>query len=283
MKKRIIYILLFSVFILPGLFCSEAKYQKRTAIIYAFKAEGELLRENMDVEDSLIFCGRTFWMGELEENEVIVVNSGVGMTNSAMTTQLIIDEFKPERIIFTGICGGIDPDNDIGDIVIPEKWATHDYGYYGKDGFLIMPIRVKLPEKEKQDTLVFFEVDKGLLDKAEAVVSQAKKRFQKILDRTPQLKIGGVGVSGNSFIDQVEKREWLKEKLDAQIVDMESAAAVQVAKQNGIPILVVRSCSDLAGGSGSSTAEVEIGEFFKVAADNSAGFVLELLKELDSF
>jgi nucleoside phosphorylase len=43
---------------------------------------------------------------------------------------------------------------------------------------------------------------------------------------------------------------------------------------------VVRSCSDLAGGSGSSTAREEIGEFFEVAADNSASFVLEFLKQM---
>jgi adenosylhomocysteine nucleosidase len=78
----------------------------------------------------------------------------------------------------------------------------------------------------------------------------------------------------------VEKREWLREKFDAQIVDMESAAVVQVATLNSVPVLVVRSCSDLAGGSGSSTAQDELREFFEVAADNSASFVLELLNEL---
>jgi nucleoside phosphorylase len=55
---------------------------------------------------------------------------------------------------------------------------------------------------------------------------------------------------------------------------------VQAARVNGVPVLVVRSCSDLAGGSGSSTARDEIQEFFEVAADNSAGFVLEFLEQL---
>ena len=104
--------------------------------------------------------------------------------------------------------------------------------------------------------------------------------MKPILERIPKIKVGGKGVSGNSFIDQVEKRKELKEKFDAQIVDMESAAVVQVAILNKVPVLVVRSCSDLAGGSGSSTAQVEIEEFFEVAADNSASFVLELLKQL---
>ena len=61
---------------------------------------------------------------------------------------------------------------------------------------------------------------------------------------------------------------------------MESAAVVQVANANNVPVLVIRICSDLAGGSGSSTADKELEQFFKVAADNSAAFLLEVLKNI---
>jgi len=278
MKKR--FQLLYAVVFILFLSCCGKQcyvsYEERVAIMYAFPAEGQLLRSQMTLEDSLFSVGRVFWIGKITDKEVIVVNSDVGMTNAAMTTQLLIDRFKPKEIIFTGICGGIDPQNNIGDIVIPEFWVTHDYGLYDQDGFSPWPIRVHLPEKDKSDTLTFFTVYESLLKIAENV----KPELKPILGRTPKIKVGGNGTSGNSFIDQVEKREWLQEKLDAQIVDMESAAVVQVARINGVPVLVVRSCSDLAGGSGSSTARDEIQEFFKVAADNSASFVLELLKLL---
>lgn len=244
--------------------------------MYAFDAEGQLLRSQMSLEDSLFSVGRVFWIGKLEGRDVIVVNSDVGMTNAAMTAQLLIDKFKPKEIIFTGICGGINPENNIGDIVIPKFWVTHDYGLYDQEGFTPWPIRAHQPEKTKSDTLMFIPVDESLLRIAEKV----KPELKPILNRTPKIKVGGNGASGNSFIDQVEKREWLKERLDAQIVDMESAAVVQVARINGVPVLVVRSCSDLAGGSGSSTARDELREFFEIAADNSASFVLEFLKQL---
>jgi len=275
MKKRLQ--LLVAVSIILILFsCGRQCYEGRVAIVYAFHAEGQLLRSHMSLEDSLFSVGRVFWIGKIADKEVIVVNSDVGMTNAAMSTQLLIDRFKPNQIIFTGICGGIDPDNNIGDIVIPRFWVTHDYGLYNQEGFSPWPIRVHQPGKERSDTLMFFAVDEHLLKVAE----EAKPDLMPILDRTPKIKVGGNGASGNSFIDQVEKREWLKEKLDAQIVDMESAAVVQVARINGVPVLVVRSCSDLAGGSGSSTAKDEIQEFFEKAADNSASFVLEFLKQL---
>jgi adenosylhomocysteine nucleosidase len=193
-----------------------------------------------------------------------------------MTAQLLIDRYNPGEIIFTGICGGIDSSNHIGDIVIPDMWATHDYGYYGKDGFIPDSIYVALPGETKESGVLFFEVNKLLLEKASSAVQGVE--LKPIGERIPQIKIGGRGVSGNTFIDQKEKREFLKEKFGAQIVDMESAAVVQVANVNGIPVLVVRSCSDLAGGSGSETAGAELNEFFKVAANNSAEFVLEFLK-----
>lgn len=275
-KKTIFAIILFLVLIsfIPSLAGEKGKI----ALMYAFDQEGALLRSKLNLQDSIFVKGKVFWIGKLEGKEVIMVNSGVGMTNAAMTTQLLIDKYNPEEIVFTGICGGIDSTNQIGDIVIPERWATHDYGYYGKEGFLPDSIYVVLPGQEKESGVLFFEVDEPLLERAKEAGQALKLR--PVRERAPQVKTGGNGVSGNSFIDQKGKREWLKEKFEAEIVDMESAAVVQVANVNGVPVLVVRSCSDLAGGSGSSTAAEEIREFFKVAADNSASFVLELVKLL---
>ena len=277
MKKRIVFTWIL-LFVLVFFIQSTTQAKGEIALMYAFDQEGALLRSKLSLKDSIFVKGRVFWIGKLEGKEVVIVNSGVGMTNAAMTTQLLIDKYNPEEIIFTGICGGIDSSNHIGDIVVPERWATHDYGYYGKDGFIPDSIYVILPGQTKEAGVLFFEVDKALLEKGKSAGQNLK--LKPVGERMPQVKIGGKGVSGNSFIDQKEKRDYLKEKFDAQIVDMESAAVVQVANVNGIPVLVVRSCSDLAGGSGSATASNELRGFFKVAADNSASFVLELIKHL---
>jgi adenosylhomocysteine nucleosidase len=277
MKKRIVFTWIL-LFVLVFFIQSTTQAKGEIALMYAFDQEGALLRSKLSLKDSIFVKGRVFWIGKLEGKEVVIVNSGVGMTNAAMTTQLLIDKYNPEEIIFTGICGGIDSSNHIGDIVIPERWATHDYGYYGKDGFVPDSIYVILPGQTKEAGVLFFEVDKAVLEKGKLAGQNLK--LKPVGERMPQVKIGGKGVSGNSFIDQKEKRDYLKEKFDAQIVDMESAAVVQVANVNGIPVLVVRSCSDLAGGSGSATASDELRGFFKVAADNSASFVLELVKLL---
>jgi adenosylhomocysteine nucleosidase len=261
--------------------CQKTCQRPEVAILFAFGQEGELLRSKMELTDSLNFIGRIFWEGKLQGKEVVVVESGVGMTNAAMIAQLLIDKYSPEKIIFTGICGGIDPANQIGDVVIPGKWVTHDYGIYDKNGFSPESLRVMLPGESEKRYVMFFPVDRNLLKTADISAQKAREEFKSIGERVPQVRIGGVGASGNSFIDQKEKRTWLRERLDAQIVDMESAAVVQVANVNGVPILVIRSCSDLAGGSGSSTAHEELSQFFEVAADNSAILVLQLLSSMN--
>ena len=74
--------------------------------------------------------------------------------------------------------------------------------------------------------------------------------------------------------------ERLNQQFNASITDMESAAVVQVCHANGVPCLVVRAASDLAGGSDAESADQQLEQFFKVAGSNSAMFVIRLLGEL---
>jgi adenosylhomocysteine nucleosidase len=279
--KKSLFTSIFIILLVLSFSCEKAFHNPQVAILFAFEDEGRLLRSKMELTDSLNISGRIFWKGKLQGKNVVVVESGVGMTNAAMTTQLLIDKYLPEKILFTGICGAIDSANHIGDVVIPEKWVTHDYGIYNKDGFSPESLVVVLSGESEPKYAMFFSVDKNLLKIAEASAERVRDKFKSIGERIPQVRIGGIGASGNSFIDQKEKRGWLKEKFNAQIVDMETTGVVQVANINGVPILVIRSCSDLAGGSGSSTAQEELNQFFKVAADNSATFVLQFLSSMN--
>jgi adenosylhomocysteine nucleosidase len=115
---------------------------------------------------------------------------------------------------------------------------------------------------------------------AAAGLADSNIKLDSIGTRVPKLLIGGVGVSGDCFIDQVEKRLWLSEMFDALTTDMESSAVAQVCTVNGLPFIVFRSASDLAGGSGSESARQEIDQFFRVAAENSCKIVIRYLELL---
>ncbi len=249
-------------------------------ILYAFDAEGQLLMEKISIRENRTILGRPVISGELSGKNIVIAESGVGMTNAAMTAQKLIDEYQPEVIIFTGIAGAIDTSVHIGDIVVCESWITHDFGHHGADGFRPRGIKFYSPQPDSLVRRSHFPVDSSMyvaaVDLTEQIIS-----LQKIGDRKPQLLAGGIGVSGNSFIDNPEERIWLNETYKALITDMETAAVAQVCAVNDIPFIAFRSASDLAGGSGSESAREEMDEFFEIAAENSCLIVIRFLESIE--
>ena len=60
-------------------------------------------------------------------NRIVIAKSGVGKVNAAAATQKLIDTYKPDRIINTGVAGGVANDIELGEIVIASKLAYHDF------------------------------------------------------------------------------------------------------------------------------------------------------------
>lgn len=276
----------FGAFIISGIILialagcvTKTESPKPYLILYAFEAEGRLLAGQMEIEDSVRLLGRTVYEGTLSGKDVVLAESGVGMNNAAMTVEHMIDVFLPEAVIFTGIAGAVDTSVHIGDIVICRSWREHDYGYWGKDGFKPGPQDVFVPRVDSVTEIASYMADSALFALAGSLPEKTID-LVNIGDRKPNITVGGVGVSGNTFIDSREKRIWLDETFDALITDMESSAVGQVCTVNGVPFIVFRSASDLAGGSGSETANSELEQFFRVAADNSSRVVMEFLSDL---
>jgi adenosylhomocysteine nucleosidase len=259
---------------------SKTEAPKPYLILYAFEAEGRLLAGQMEIADSTRLLGRMVYEGTLSGKDVVLAESGVGMNNAAMTVQQMIDVYYPRAVIFTGIAGAVDTSVHIGDIVICRTWRDHDYGYWGKDGFRPTRQGIFDPRVDSVTMTTAYMTDSAMLAVAEDLPNRPIQ-LANIGERKPNIMVGGVGVSGNAFIDSREKRLWLNETFDALITDMESSAVGQVCTVNGVPFIVFRSASDLAGGSGSETANSELEQFFTVAADNSSRLVKEFLTDLD--
>ena len=261
----------FIVFVVAIILYSAAPAEESViGLMFAFPEEGELLKQKLELTDSVKLAERIFYSGRLAGHQIVLVESGVGLVAAAMTTQLLIDRFKPENILFSGICGAVSSEYRIGDIAVPYKWIIHDFGVYDSSGFRLA--------QNQDKRFIYYAADPNLLSLAGESAKQ-NLGFHKIDSRIPAIRFSKIGSSGNSFIDQAQKRQWLK-GVGIEIVDMESGAVVQVANANLVPVLVIRSCSDLAGGSGSSTALKELEEFFKVATENSAIFLVEILKRI---
>ena len=79
--------------------------------------------ENKREEQRLL---RSFVTGEYAGLTVTAVIGGVGKVNGAITAQSLIQNFGVEKIIFTGLAGGLDETIQIGDVVIGAEILHHD-------------------------------------------------------------------------------------------------------------------------------------------------------------
>ncbi len=273
----------------------------RVAIVSAFEPEWIALQEDLADRQEYAINGRTYLTGRFAGKDVVMFLSGVSMVNAAMTTQSALDQFVITSVVFSGIAGGVDPDLNIGDVVIAEEWGQYLEAIFAReteDGFVIPPffgnqefpgygmivprsLRVTRNGGEGPESRFWFPADPALLAAAREVAASLDLRDcaeeNKCLSRPPKIVVGGNGVSGQAFVDNAAFREYVHETFKARVLDMESAAVAHVAYTNGVPFLAVRSLSDLAGGGEGAN---EMGTFMALASTNSAAVVKAILAEL---
>jgi adenosylhomocysteine nucleosidase len=249
----------------------EKSSEPVTAILGAFEQEIILLEDKLtDAQDRTIEEIR-FVSGKLRGKKVVIAYTGIGKVNAAMTTTLLIEHFKPDKVIFTGIAGAVNRQLQPGDIVIAEKTAHHDMGTVWPEGLFHKGVKNRLSGWENP---VFFETDKQLLKLAERAAQQVDLRSIRIISgqRSPKV-VKGVVVTGDAFIASAEKCAELRKKLNADAVEMEGAAVAQLCFQRGIGYLVIRSISDNAD----EGAVLDKQTFYLLAAKNSSSLVIEML------
>ena len=111
----------------------------RIGIVSAFGEEAAILVRETRGARTWTINGNRFTTGTLRGNLVVIVLSGVSMINAAMTTQTLIDHFRIERLVMSGISGGIDPAHRVGDVLVPETWAMPMEVYWHHDSSLPAP------------------------------------------------------------------------------------------------------------------------------------------------
>jgi len=249
----------------------EVSSEPITAILGAFEREITLLEDKLiDTQEQRIE-GIKFVSGKLSGKRVVIAFTGIGKVNAAMTTTLLIEHFKPDNVIFTGIAGAVNQQLQPGDIVIAEKTAHHDMGTIWPEGLFHKGMKNRLDGWENP---VFFDADERLLRLAERAAEQVELSSIQIISgqRTPKV-VKGIVVTGDAFIASTDKCIELRKKLGADAVEMEGAAIAQICYQRGIGYLVIRSISDNAD----EGAVLDKQTFYIMAAKNSSSLVIELV------
>ncbi|MFS0727730.1 5'-methylthioadenosine/adenosylhomocysteine nucleosidase [Paenibacillus sp. 1P07SE] len=225
----------------------------KIGIIGAMNEEIELLHKQAVNERVIEKAGIVLHEGLLRGKPVVYGKSGVGKVNAAVCTQVLIDQ-GVDCIWFTGVAGALDPQLEIGDIVISTSSAQHDMD--------VSPLgfeRGVIPFQQLSD----FPADARLV---EIAVQAAEQLF-------PGRYRKGRVLSGDQFIASRETVRQLHEEMHGVCTEMEGAALAQVCAMNGIPYVVIRSISDKADGS----AHVNFPEFTVKAAENSYRMIEEMI------
>jgi len=249
----------------------EISSEPVTAILGAFEQEIVLLEDELIDKQQQKIEGIRFVSGKLSGKKVVIAFTGIGKVNAAMTTTLLLEHFKPEKVIFTGIAGGVNQQLQPGDIVIAEKTAHHDMGTLWPEGLFHKGVKNRLSGWENP---VFFDGDEQLLKLAESAAQQAELQSIQLFSgkRKPKI-VKGVVVTGDSFIASADKSAELRKKLEADAVEMEGAAVAQLCYQRGTGHLVIRSISDNAD----EGAVLDKQTFYILAARNSSKLVIEMI------
>ncbi|HRQ28760.1 MAG TPA: 5'-methylthioadenosine/adenosylhomocysteine nucleosidase [Saprospiraceae bacterium] len=191
---------------------------------------------------------RTFITGKIKDQEVVVVFSRMGKVAASTTATILIERFHVKVIVFSGVAGAISHKLKIGDIVISEQLVQYDMDASALPEFG----KFEIPLLGKG----FLDSNCGLVDKAQKaaidyvredlVNDVGKKTLHSFGIEKPQVYRGLIG-SGDQFIASKEASEQLRSDLPELLcVEMEGAAVAQVAVENEIPFVVVRTISDRA-------------------------------------
>ena len=112
--------------------------QMKIAIIGAMEEEVTILRDKLENREQEVIAGSEFTKGKYNGVEVVLLKSGIGKVNAALSTTLLLDRYKPDYVINTGSAGGFHPSLNVGDVVISSEVRHNDvdvtvFGYeYGQ-------------------------------------------------------------------------------------------------------------------------------------------------------
>jgi adenosylhomocysteine nucleosidase len=219
----------------------------------------------------------SFDVGELDGHQVVLAAAGMGKVNAGLVATLLADRFGCRTIVFTGVAGGLDPQLDIGDIVIADRVVQHDFG-------LILDERLQpyqpgyVPFINPTDRLGY-PVEPELIDRVkrslEGFALPALPTAAGGNGLPPRISYGTV-LTGDQYLHCERTRNRLHHDFGGLAIEMEGGAMAQVCESFAIPWLVIRALSDLAG----ADSGLDFNLFVKEVAISSARVLLRLLPVL---
>ena len=219
------------------------------------KEMNEIKKLMKNIEEKDLF-NLQFFTGKIEEEECVLVECGEGKVNAARTTQIMIDNFKIDKLVNVGSAGAINEDLSVKDVVIADKLVQYDFDISG----------LGYEKGEICNIGKYIYCDKTL-------VEECKKAIENIENESYKVVIGTIATA-DSFCDKPEIAKMVRKEFNAECVEMEGAAVAQVCYLDKIPFLVIRGISDTPNGNN----KIDFRKYLEIASKQSAKILQNLIK-----
>ncbi len=228
----------------------------KIGIIGAMEQEVAILKAAMTTPETHTQAGCTFYTGQLNGVDVVLLQSGIGKVAAAVGTTLLINDYQPDAVINTGSAGGFAPSLNLGDVVISTEVRHHDadvtaFGY-------------EMGQMAGQPAA--FIADKALIEKVETALAQMQDTHA----------VRGLICTGDTFVCTAEKQAYIRKYFPSAVaVEMEASAIAQTCHQFDVPFVIVRAISDVAD----KESPMSFDEFLPLAAKSSSEMVIKTLEQ----
>ncbi len=215
-------------------------------IIIALQSEAEALLKRVEQLEKITLIDKTAYTCKIHGLDTVVIISGIGKVNAALSTQLLIDKYSPDFILNFGTCGGMNSNVEILNYYAIEKCCQFDFDLRELDG-------VPLGYIQDYDSVYFTVSIDGLefLNKAKLATA----------DR---------------FICSDADADAINNLVKCDLGDMEGGAIAQVCTSNSVPLYIIKGISDIHG---RGTAQEQ---FFANLKQVGAGFPDVIYKAIEN-
>lgn len=226
-------------------------------IIGAMEEEVNAIKELMEITHIDQRQDYTYYVGMIEEVEVVVVQGGIGKVNATISCTLLLINYEIDFVINIGSAGGLKQYQEVGDVVISQNVVHHDVDVtaFGREIGQVPGLPT------------YFQADESLLQTVKDILKHNNMRYHI-----------GLIASGDQFISQKEQVDRILMNFpDAMCSEMEAASVAQVCHVFHKKFIITRSLSDVFNKGDSS---IQFDEYLKKASSSSAQMCLELIRSI---
>ena len=227
----------------------------KIAIMGAMPEEVAPILKKLGTYKTTKYADNEYYQAIYKGVEIVVAYSKIGKVFSTLTASTMIQHFGCDKLLFSGVAGGINPNLKIGDLIVANKLSQHDLDItaFGHPmGFV-------------PGGSVFVEADKELIALSKEVASELGKIVQE-----------GVIATGDQFVHDSTVKDQIVKYFNADALEMEGASVAVVCNALNVPFFILRAISDTAD----TDASFSFDEFMESSAIISAEFIMKMTDKI---